>query len=353
MRVTVRPTPLFAFAALLLGGCAAPLDLEGHRGARGLAPENTLPAFARALGIGVTTLEMDTGVTRDGVVVVTHDEALNPAIARGPDGRWLAATGPAIHELTFAELEGYDVGRLDPDSRYARGFPAQVPVDGTRVPRLADVFALVRAAGNDTVRFNVETKLSADRPDLTLAPEPFARALIAEIRRAGMERRVTIQSFDWRTLQVAQREAPGIPTVYLTSRQRFLDNVCTGPRARDPDVAPADCGPSEWTAGFQLRELGSVPRMVKAAGGSAWSPYFGDLDAAKVAEAHGLGLKVVVWTVNRPADLERMIELGVDGIITDRPDMAREVMARRGLALPTATPVDFRTVRPAGVREAR
>jgi glycerophosphoryl diester phosphodiesterase len=353
MRFTVRPSPFLLLAAVLLAGCAATFDLEGHRGTRGLAPENTLPAFARALGIGVTTLEMDTGVTRDGVVVVSHDEALNPAIARGPDGRWLAATGPAIHELSFAELERYDVGRLDPASRYARGFPAQVPVDGTRIPRLADVFALARAAGNDTVRFNIETKLSADAPRLTLAPESFARALIAEIRRAGMARRVTIQSFDWRTLQVAQREAPGIPTVYLTSQQRFLDNVCSGPHARDPHVAPADCGPSPWTAGFQLHELGSVPRMVKAAGGSAWSPYFGDVDAAKVAEAHGLALKVIVWTVNELAQMERMIGLGVDGIITDRPDLAREVMARRGLALPRPTPVDLSAVRPASVRGTR
>jgi glycerophosphoryl diester phosphodiesterase len=353
MRLTVRPTPFLLLAAVLLAGCASTFDLEGHRGARGLAPENTLPAFARALGIGVTTLEMDAGVTRDGVVVVSHDEALNAAIARGPDGRWLAATGPAIHELSFAELERYDVGRLDPASRYARGFPEQVPVDGTHVPRLADVFALVRTAGNDAVRFNIETKLTAGRPELTLAPEPFARALIAEIRRAGMERRVTIQSFDWRTLQVVQREAPGIPTVYLTSRQRFLDNVCEGPHAHGPHVAPADCEPSPWTAGFQLRALGSVPRMVKAAGGSAWSPYYGDVDAAKVAEAHSLGLKVIVWTVNEPAQMERLIALGVDGLITDRADLAREVMARRGLALPAATPVDFRAVRPGAGRAPR
>lgn len=334
----MRLAPLVALA-LALVGCATRFDLEGHRGTRGLAPENTLPAFARALSIGVTTLEMDTNVTRDGVMVVSHNSSLNPDITRGPDGRWLSAPGPAIHDLAFEELARYDVGRIDPASRYARTFPQQAPVDGTRIPRLADVFALARRAGNAEVRFNIETKLTPMRPEETPAPEPFARQLIGEIRRAGLASRAMIQSFDWRTLQVAQREAPEIPTAYLTSQQKFQDNVCTGPQAAKPAIDPKDCGPSPWTAGFQLRDHGSVPRMVKAAGGKVWSPYYQDVDKPKVDEAHGLGLQVVVWTVNDSAQMERLMEMGVDGIISDRPDVLREAMARRGLALPRATPV--------------
>ena len=325
--------------ALAAAGCAGTIDLQGHRGARGLAPENTLPAFAAGLATGVTTLELDTGVTRDGVMVVSHNTSLNPDITRAPDGRWLAKAGPAIHELTFEELERYDVGRIDPASSYARAAPDQVPVDGTRIPRLADVFALARRAGNREVRFNIETKVSPLAPAETLPPEPFARQLVAEIRRAGMAGRATIQSFDWRTLQVAQREAPEIPTVYLTARQRFLDNVCSGPRSGDPRIAPADCAASAWTAGFQLRDHGSVPRLVAAAGGRIWSPYFKDVDRASVDEAHRLGIEVVVWTVNAPADIAAMLELGVDGVISDRPDRVREEMRRRGLRLPRATPV--------------
>lgn len=329
-------------AAVSLAAQAGAVDVQGHRGTRGLAPENTLPAFAKALSIGVTTLEMDTGVTRDGVMVVGHDETLNPDITRGPDGNWLAQRGPAMHALTFEELERYDVGRINPDSNYAKRFPRQAPVDGTRIPRLADVFALVRRAGNDTVRFNIETKLTPTAPDEAPAPEPFARQLIAEVRKAGLAARVTIQSFDWRTLQVVQREAPEIPTVYLTSQQRFLDNVCSGPLAGKPTIAPADCAPSAWTAGFQLRDHGSVPRLVKAAGGKAWSPFFRDVDAAKVAEAHALGLAVIVWSVAEPApgEIEAMLDLGVDGIINDRPDLVREALARRGLPLPKPTPVE-------------
>jgi glycerophosphoryl diester phosphodiesterase len=326
--------------ALLAAGCATiSFDLQGHRGTRGLAPENTLPAFARALSIGVATLELDTGVTSDGVVVVAHDPSLNPDIARGPDGRWIAARGPSIHSLSFAELSRYDVGRLKPGTNYAKRYPDQAAVDGTPIPRLADVFALVRRSGNRHVDFNIETKISPLAPDETLAPEPFARALVAEVRRLRMSQRVTIESFDWRTLQVVQREARELPTVYLTAQQKFMDNVCTGPRAGTAAIAPADCQPSAWTAGFQLKDHGSVPKMVKAAGGAFWSPYFGDVSEQSVKEAQSLGLRVVVWTVNEPAQIAKMLDLGVDGIISDRPDVVREEMKKRGMRLPAATPV--------------
>jgi glycerophosphoryl diester phosphodiesterase len=322
-----------------VGLSAVAIDLQGHRGARGLAPENTLPAFAKALSVGVSTLELDTAVTKDGVVVVIHDASLNPDIARGPDGKWLETRGPAIRELTYDELARYDVGRLKPDTNYAKRYPQQVAADGTRVPKLAEVFALARKAGNDKVRFNIETKLSPAVPDETLAPEPFARAVVEEIRRAGMASRATIQSFDWRTLQAVQKLAPEIETVYLSAQQRFLDNICSGAKAGSPAIATADCEPSTWTAGFQLRQHGSVPKMVKAASGKVWSPELRDVDAAKFQDAHDLGLRVVVWTVNDPVQISRLLDLAVDGIISDRPDLVREELKKRGMALPEPTPV--------------
>ena len=315
-------------------------DLQGHRGSRGLAPENTLPAFAKGLSIGVATLEMDAAITRDDVVVVSHDPALNPNITRGPDGQWLDKKGPLIKDLTFAELQRYDVGRLNPNSNYAKGFTDQVPVDGTHPPKLSDVFDLVKRSGNKEVQFDIETKVFPLAPADTLPPEVFTRRLIAEIRKAGMEARTMIQSFDWRTLQVVKVEAREMRTVYLTAQQKFLDNICSGAGAGTPAIAPEDCQPSPWTAGFQLKEHGSVPRMVKAAGGNIWSPYYGDLDAGKRAEAKALGLVVIPWTVNDPVQIERMLDLAVDGIISDRPDRVREAMKRRGMALPPAYQVN-------------
>ena len=310
-----------ALVGAITTAAAMAFDLQGHRGARGLAPENTLPAFERALELGVTTLELDVGITRDGVVVIHHDPALNPDTTRDASGEWLAQRGPALHSLTWAQLQTYDVGRLKPGGDYGRRYPEQRARDGTRVPRLADLFDLLKRSGNDRVRVSIETKLAPDKPEETPAPEPFAQALVDEIRKAGMERRSSIQSFDWRTLQVVQRIAPEIPTVYLSARQRWLDNIA----AERPEG-------SRWTAGFQFRDHGSVAKMVKAAGGAYWSAYFGDLDAQKVTEARALGLKVLAWTVNDPAVMARIIGYGVDGLITDRPDLAREVLKQHGIA---------------------
>jgi len=314
-----------ALAALAVMSSAAAFDLQGPRGARGLAPENTLPGFARALAIGVTTLELDAGVTEDGVVIVAHDRRLNPDLARGADGRWLRGTTRTIRELTFHELQRYDVGRIRPGSEYSKRFPEQRRMDGVRIPKLEDVFGLVRRARNDEVRFNVETKLSPEAPDETVDPETFARALIQVVRAAGMESRTTIQSFDWRTLAIVQREAPEIATSYLSSQGSGIDNI--GDET------------SLWTGGLRFRDHGSVPKMVKAAGGAIWSPNYRDLGEALVKEAQALGLKVLPWTVNDPVDMERLVGWGVDGIISDYPDRLREVLAAKGLPLPRPTPV--------------
>jgi glycerophosphoryl diester phosphodiesterase len=279
----MRPLLLLAMAITN----ADAFDLQGHRGARGYAPENTLPGFERALELGVHTLELDVGVTRDGVVVIHHDRRLNPDVARGPDRRWIAAPGPLIKDLSFDELQRYDVGRIRPGSEYARRFPHQQPIDGTRVPRLADLFSMIKSR---SVRFNIETKLIPEAPNDTVPPEAFARALVADIRRAGAEARSTIQSFDWRTLKIVEREAPEIATSYLTEGRN------------------------------------SDPQKVHAAGGRIWSPDFRDLDAAKVAAARGLGLKVIAWTVNEPGDIARVLALRVDGLISDYPDRVRNAL---------------------------
>lgn len=299
-----NPVTLNSFVVacvLLCSHSVMALDLQGHRGARGLAPENTLPAFELALKLGVDTLELDCGVTKDGVVVIHHDRGLNPDTARGPDGRWIELPGPLIYSTSYEELLKFDVGRIRPGSDYAKRFPDQKPIDGTRIPRLAELFELVKRSGNAAVRFNIETKIAQDAPHDTLPPEPFARALLAEVRKAGMDARTTIQSFDFRTLEVVQREAPAIQTSYLSHKQKGV----------------------------------ALPRAIRKSGGGVWSPAFTDVDPGSLAEAHALGLKVVVWTVNERADIRRMLRLGVDGIISDRPDRVRaELAPRRGSRRP-------------------
>jgi glycerophosphoryl diester phosphodiesterase len=313
-------------ASMMVSTATHAFDLQGHRGARGLKPENTLEAFATALEIGVTTLELDLAMTRDGVLVVSHDSLLNPDHTRGPDGQFLGQQGPAIRSLSLDEVKRYDVGRLKPGTAYAAAFPQQQGTDGARIPTLAEVFELVRHKGADHVRFNIETKLTptsgADTPD----PETFASAFAAAVREAGLTARTTIQSFDWRTLVVMRRIAPEIERVCLTMDGGTGDTLQRG----RPGASP-------WTAGFDIDDVGgSTPRLVSAAGCSVWSPVFREVTAEALADAKSLGLRVIPWTVNDRSDMARLIALGVDGLITDYPDRLRALMAEKDMPLPPA-----------------
>src|SRR3954464_5256605 len=305
-----RAATILTVILVLIAGKAMGFDLEAHRGGRALLPENTLPAFANALSMGVDTLELDVGTTADGEVVVSHERGLNPDITRDASGAYVAAPGTPFVKLRLADIRTYDVGEIRPDSPYAKQFPDQRAMPGTRIPTFSELFALVRKSGNTRVRFNIETKIDPNHPDETPDPQAFVTRLLALIEAEKFSDRVMIQSFDWRTLLLVQQRAPKMPTVYLTLQRGSSQTVAL-------DKA------TNWTAGFSPTDHGgSLPRTIKAAGGTVWSPYFGDVTAALVSEAHALGLRVVVWTVNKPEDMAHMIEIGV---ISDRPDLLRQV----------------------------
>jgi glycerophosphoryl diester phosphodiesterase len=313
---------LSLLAAPPVFAAGAGFDLQGHRGARGLAPENTLAGFRRALEIGVTTLETDLAMTRDGVLVLAHDPLLNRDIVRGADGKWLAGTGPAIHALSLEELRRFDVGRLDPGSRYASQWPGQKPADGERIPTLEELFALARASASRP-RLNLEIKVTPTSGETTPDPARFARSVVDAVRAAGFGDRVTIQSFDWRPLIEARRIAPEIATACLT-----IDSTNMNTMRQGPD------GASPWHAGLRAEDHGgSVPRLVHAAGCGTWSMFWRNLTPELLAQAKSLGLKVLPWTVNEPADMRRLIDWGVDGIITDYPDRLRAVLSEMGRAV--------------------
>lgn len=297
---------LFVAAGVVVGlpSDGLTMDVQGHRGARGLLPENSLPAFAKAQQLGVSTLEMDIKVTADGVLVITHDSRLNPDIVRDATGEWVSDPAPAVIDLTMDQLSSYDVGRLKPGTDYAARFPSQQPVDGTSMPALTALFDQVAATGDSRLKFSIETKLEPEAPELSPTPEEFTRLLVDEVEARGWANRVMIQSFDWRTLLEAERIAPGIPRVALT----------------EADLTLLD-GP--WTAGLRLADFGgSVPRLVRASGADVWSPNHRMLSPEWLEEAHRLGLKVVPWTLSEPGDIVRMVAMGVDGIISDYPDRA-------------------------------
>lgn len=298
-------------------------DLQAHRGGRGLLPENTLASFENALRMGVTTLELDIAITSDGIPVISHDSALNPAITRDANGKWLKERGPLINSLTLAQVQSYDVGRIDPASRYATEFPQQQARDGQHIPTLAALFKLVNELGANDVHFDMETKINPHYPQSTLAPEAFVNTLLAVIRQAGMTRRVMVQSFDWRTLELLHQLEPGLRTMYLTIEAPDFNTLVDG----------------SWSAGHLLKNHGgSVPRMVRASAGQAtgviWAPNQSNLSASLVKEAQALNLQVIPWTINQQAQMERLIDWGVDGIITDYPNRLRETLGLKGMTLP-------------------
>jgi glycerophosphoryl diester phosphodiesterase len=316
---------LLLFCLLLNGEAMAfdktAFDIEAHRGGRALFPENTLQSFANALSMGVDTLELDIGVTKDGAIIVSHD------LARAADGAYVAPPGTPFVQLRLDEVKKYDVGQIRPDSAYAAQFPEQHAVPNTPIPTLREVFGLVRKSGNNLVRLNIETKIDPNHPDESPDPDRFVAVLLDLLDAEKFADRVTVQSFDWRTLQLVQKLAPTIPTVYLTQQKGLGATIAL-------DKA------TNWTAGFNPADHGnSLPATIKAAGGAIWSPYYGDVDPETIAEAHRLGLSVVVWTVNKPDDIARMIDIGVDGIISDRPDLLRKVAGDKGITLPKGYPV--------------
>ena len=269
--------------------------LQGHRGARGLFPENTLEGFRAAMALGLRAFELDVGITRGGVAVVHHDTALHPDIAR-LDGHWI---GPGelllLRELTLAELQRYDVGRLRPGSRTAAAHPWQRPIDGARIPTLAEVLAL----GSD-VWLTVELKVTPPHPERTVPAEEMVERVLHVLDAADATGRVMVESFDWRCPRHLRRLRPGIPRGLLTESRTEADPQC-------------------W---WGREAAASVPQAVAEEGRGTWAPDHATLSRQAVEEAHRLGLLVLPWTVNEPADMRRLAAWGVDGLITDRPDLA-------------------------------
>ncbi len=216
----------------------------------------------------------------------------------------------------------YDIGRLNPMSQYAKQFPEQRAVNGERFPQLSELFDLVKASGKP-VRFNIETKITPTSGADTADPSTFAKLVVAAVRAADLGKRVTVQSFDWRTLIEVKRIAPDLETSCLTIQSKDNDTV------QSPDD-----GPSRWHAGLNLRDHGgSLPALVKAAGCATWSMFWRNLTPKDFAAAHALGLKVLPWTVDDRSEMSRLIDLGVDGIITDYPDRARRALSARDVTI--------------------
>ncbi|PPK66748.1 glycerophosphoryl diester phosphodiesterase [Actinokineospora auranticolor] len=341
-----------ACVAFLPGQAAAhpkprDFDLQAHRGGIGLRVENSLSSFGNAIRLGVSTLELDVQITEDDQAVVTHDRRVDgrkcrdtaPAVAGDPEFPYV---GKYVNTLTLAQVRTLDCG-----SRRLPDFPGQELTPGSRMPLLREVFALARRYGADDVRFNVETKVEAGAPSETAPREKFARITVGEIEAAGMTRRVSVQSFDWGALMRVRQLAPRLPLVALTN----YDFLQTGQPGKSP-----------WLGGLDIDDFGGDPiRAIKTFGATAFSPVHGFpqggsvedpgyrpyVTAEMVRHAHRNGIKVIPWTVDDVPTMAKLIDDGVDGLITDYPDRLRGLLARRGFRLPRgyASPFDLQAHR--------
>ena len=286
-----------------------PPKVHGHRGARGILPENSLPAIEHALNCGVDGVEVDLCVTKDNVVVLHHDLFLSPFIARKPTGEFVDQPIP-IRSLTFRELTQFDIGQLNTKSDYGKKFSEQKPRPNTPVPTLQQFVEILTQHHNNEVIFNLELKGSPDRPSLIPSPEKYVQLVADVLRSHDCIHRCFVQSFDWKLVRLMGNQFAQLNTGLLTDAQEDGD-----PQFPAPGVS------SQWTDGWVLNPNGqTIPDLVSDAGAAVWSSNYQDINPHLMERARSLGLEVYVWTVNEPTDMLRMIELGVDVITTDYPD---------------------------------
>lgn len=303
---------------------AKSIDLYGHRGAAGLAPENTIPAYRTAFSLGVDFIDMDVGVTKDGVVVVSHDSALNPAFTRDAKGQYIKNKDILIKDLTIEQVQQYDVGKLNKKTPYGKNFPAQLAVNDTHMPTLDAVIDYAKSVAGNKIHYQIELKTDPDHPNWTVTPEVMAEKVVAVIKQNGIEDQVEVESFDWRNLVAVQQLDPKIKTSYLTDVKWY-----NGLKQRYPASA------AKWYANAEVsKDPTTIPKAIKQMGGKVWCSNYEDMTPELVKLSHDLGLRVVVWTVDTPAAAESMIDAGVDGIISNRPDIVRGILAARGYDLP-------------------
>jgi glycerophosphoryl diester phosphodiesterase len=265
-----------------------PLNIA-HRGGAGLAPENTLAAFRNAVTLGCDGAELDVQLSRDGAVVVHHDYRLMKDVGR-KDGVWLTVPGPRVKDLTLAELQSFDIGRSAPGSDYASRHPDLHAADGERIPTLEEVIAVAKAASRP---FLLLVELKCDLSEDSADPVALADAGVASIESAKFLDKAIFVGFDWRALLQVKKKSPSARCWFTTDKLQ---------------------GDAEL-----------VLHGIAAAGGEGWFPNYPDLNAQTAGQARGWDLKLAAWTVNQPAEMQRLIALGIDAICSDRPDLLKSL----------------------------
>jgi glycerophosphoryl diester phosphodiesterase len=291
-------------------------EIHGHRGARGLFPENSLAAIQGAIEIGCDAIEVDLCVSADNQLVIHHDPILSPYLVKTKFGNWIDP-GIKIKDLTLNLIKEFDIGQLNRDSKYGQKFPIQKSIPGSRIPLLSEFVELVTTLQSDVV-LNLELKSTPYDINITPAADKYVDLVSEALKQHDIISQTFLQSFDWRLPIELKNRFPDLKIGLLTDQQS--DGNPQSPIAGKPSL---------WSNSLDLAEYEDVATMVKQAGGNVWSVNFRDLRIEDVKSAHQQGIEVYVWTVNDIDDMERMIEFEVDAITTDYPDRLHRLLYKQ------------------------
>jgi glycerophosphoryl diester phosphodiesterase len=295
--------------------------IYGHRGARGEIVENSIEGFEHTFALGIKAIEFDVLISQDKIPVLFHDFHLTPSMTKDEAGNWLKDAKFKIFDKSYDELSKYNIVSFDPESKYGKRFKKQKPVTNVKIPKLNDLFELVSKENNKDVFLNLEIKSTPIRSGLTPSPSDTVSLILKDIDEYKLEDRIIISSFDWRILFELKKQNPKILRGFLTLQQ----DLSTKKKTIFED--------SPWLGKkFPSEDLFLLPKIIKSLEGHIWSAFYRDVTKQNIDLAHELGLAVNVWTVNRESDIVRMIEYGVDGIITDYPKKTQDICLSRNIS---------------------
>ena len=290
------------------------IKIYGHRGARGVLPENTLESFKYLFENNIHAYETDILISKDFIPVITHDFRLDPSYTKDINDNWIEDENIKIIDLTYDQILQFDVGTLNKLSKYGRKFINQKSLQNQKIPKLSELLKLTSDNIVEDLLINLEIKSTPIEKNLTPEPDEMVKIIIDEVSRSNLEDRIIYSSFDWRVLREIKERDSKIPRAYLTS----------GVKGKIYDKSP-------WLDFTPLHNGVGLPELIKALGGSAWHPNYKDVNKEIVQTSHDKGLPVNVWTVNRESDMLRMIDYGVDGIMTDYPLKLKELCKRENI----------------------
>ena len=295
--------------------------IYGHRGARGEIVENSIEGFEHTFALGIKAIEFDVLISQDKIPVLSHDFHLDPSMTKDEAGNWLKDSELKIFDKSYDELSKYNIVSFDPESKYGKRFKKQKTVMNAKIPKLSDLFELALKENNKDVFLNLEIKSTPIRTGLTPSPSDTVSLILKDIDKYKLEDRIVISSFDWRILTELKKLNPKILRSFLTLQQ----DLSTKKKTIFED--------SPWLGKkFPLDDLFLLPKIIKSLEGHVWSVFYRDVTKQNIDLAHELGLAVIVWTVNRESDIVRMIEYGVDGIITDYPKKMQDICLSRNIS---------------------